>query len=326
MTRRGWLLFSALCLIWGIPYLLIRVAVGEFHPLVVAFGRTLIGGLLLLPIALRRGALRPLLRHWKVLVVYTVIEISGPWLLLGYAETRLTSSTAGLLIATVPLITAVLLAASGGERMTSRRTIGLVTGLAGVLVLVGLDIDLADFGAVAALAGTAVGYAVGPILISRHFRDVPATGVITASLLLAAVLYTPFLPAVWPTAASAAATWSVTGLGVICTAIGFLVFFALIAEAGPVRATVITYVNPAVALALGVAILNEPFTAGMAFGFPLVILGSILATTRDPRPATEPAAAAAAAADTPEGSDPAVAGAGTATTAPPGPEGAGQRE
>ena len=140
----------------------------------------------------------------------------------------------------------------------------------------------------AALAGTAVGYAVGPILISRHFRDVPATGVITASLLLAAVLYTPFLPAVWPTAASAAATWSVTGLGVICTAIGFLVFFALIAEAGPVRATVITYVNPAVALALGVAILNEPFTAGMAFGFPLVILGSILATTRDPRPATEP--------------------------------------
>ena len=117
MTRRGWLLFSALCLIWGIPYLLIRVAVGEFHPLVVAFGRTLIGGLLLLPIALRRGALRPLLRHWKVLVVYTVIEISGPWLLLGYAETRLTTSTAGLLIATVPLITAVLLAASGGERI-----------------------------------------------------------------------------------------------------------------------------------------------------------------------------------------------------------------
>ncbi len=291
MTRRGWLLFLALCVVWGVPYLLIKVAVTAFDPLFVAFGRTLLGGLLLLPIALKQRALRPVLRRWKVLLVYTLVEITGPWLLLGHAEQRLTSSTAGVLIAIVPLISALIIWGIGGERLSRRRTSGLVVGFGGVVTLVGLDIDLSNLTAVGMIVLTSIGYAIGPIIISRKLGDLPANGVITGSLLLAALIYAPFAAFVWPTSAPAQAVWSVVGLAVICTAGAFLLFFALIAEAGPARATVITYVNPAVAILLGVLILSEPLTIGMAIGFPLVILGSFLATSRtrsvpaDPAPA-----------------------------------------
>jgi drug/metabolite transporter (DMT)-like permease len=284
MTRRGWLLFAAMSVIWGIPYLLIKVAVTDVDPLVVALGRTLIGALLLLPIALYRRALGPVFRRWKVLLVYTVIEISGPWLLLGHAETRLNSSTAGLLLAVVPMIAAVILTATGHDRFDARRVIGLLVGFTGVAFLVGLDIHFDDLIAVGLVMLVAVGYAVGPIIITRRLSDLPPMGVVTASLIVAAVLYAPFTVLGGPVHLTADAAWSIAGLGVICTSVAFLVFFALIAEAGPARATVITYINPAVAITLGVLLLNEPFTAGMAIGFPLVILGSVLATARGRRP------------------------------------------
>jgi drug/metabolite transporter (DMT)-like permease len=280
MTNRGWALFLALGVIWGMPYLLIRIAVAEIDPLVVAFGRTLIGALLLLPIALYRHALAPAFRRWKPLLAFTLVEISGPWLLLGRAETRLNSSTAGLLIATVPLIAAVILARLGHERLHGRRLAGLVIGLAGVAALVGLDIHFSDYAAVAEIGLTSLGYAVGPIIISRKLSDVPPLGVVAGSLMIAVLLYAPFAPMLWPTHATSAAIASVVGLGVICTATAFLLFFALIAEAGPARATVITYVNPVVAIILGVLFLHEPLTLGMAIGFPLVIVGSILGTAR----------------------------------------------
>lgn len=280
MTRRGWLLFAALSLIWGVPYLLIKVAVTDVDPLVVAFGRTLIGALILLPVALYRRALVPVFRRWKVLLVYTVIEISGPWLLLGHAEIRLNSSTAGLLLAVVPMFAAVILTVMGHDRFDLRRIVGLLVGFAGVACLVGLDIHLDDLTAVGLVMLVAVGYAVGPIIINRRLADLPPIGVVTASLIVATVLYAPFTALSWPIGMTTEAAWSIAGLGVICTALAFLVFFALIAEAGPARATVITYINPAVAITLGVLLLNEPFTAGMAIGFPLVIVGSILATAR----------------------------------------------
>ncbi len=299
MTRRGWTLFIALSLIWGVPYLMIKVAVAEIDPVAVAFGRTFIAAILLLPIALRQQALRPVFVRWKWLLLYTVVEIVGPWWLLGHAETRLNSSTAGLLLAVVPLIAAVLLVLlpragnadhGQGDRLDARRMLGLGIGLAGVVALVGLDVQLDDLASVAAVMGTAIGYATGPIIINRKLADLPPMGVVTASLIVASVIFSPF--AVWlrPTHISAAAGWSVIGLAVICTAVAFLVFFALIAEAGPARATVITYINPAVAIILGVVILNEPFTVGMAIGFPLVIIGSVLATAkaRTRQPATDP--------------------------------------
>ena len=280
MTRRGWVLFGALSLIWGIPYLLIKIAVADVDPLIVAFGRTLVAAVLLLPIALYQRALIPVFRRWKLLLVYTVVEISGPWLLLGHAELTLNSSTAGLLLAVVPMIAAIILTATGHDRFDARRVLGLVIGFAGVGCLVGFDIQFGDLTAVGAVMLVAIGYAIGPIIINRRLSDLPPMGVITVSLIMATVLYAPFSVWLWPERITAPAAWSIVGLAVICTAAAFLVFFALIAEAGPARATVITYINPAVAITLGVLLLNEPFTLGMAIGFPLVIVGSILATAK----------------------------------------------
>jgi drug/metabolite transporter (DMT)-like permease len=280
MSKRGWILFIAIGLLWGMPYLLIRIAVGSVDPLIVAGSRTLIGALLLLPVALHRNALGAAFRNWKWLLAFTLIEISIPWVLLGHAETRLTSSTAGLLIAVVPLFAAIIVSRLGHERLESRRVLGLGLGFAGVALLVGLDIHFSDLGAVAATIVVALCYAIGPIIIDRKLKDVPALGVITASMILATLIYAPFAPFLWPAEVTAEAVWSVVGLGVLCTAVAFLVFFALIAEVGPARATVITYVNPAVAIVLGALVLSEPLTAGMMIGFPLVILGSYLGTTR----------------------------------------------
>ncbi|MBF6191920.1 DMT family transporter [Nocardia implantans] len=280
MTRRGWALFLAMGVIWGVPYAMIRVAVVDLDPIVVAFGRTLIGGLLLLPVALYTDALAPVFRRWRPLLLYTLVEITGPWLLIGYAETTLHSSTVGLLIAAVPLIAVVIVTALGHDRFDARRVAGLFVGFAGVAALVGLDVDLGNPAAIAAIGLTTVGYAVGPIVINRALADLPPLGVVTASLLLAAVIYAPFAGWLRPSHLTADAGWSVLGLAVVCTAVAFLFFFALIAEVGPARATVITYINPAVAILLGVTALGEPLTAGMAIGFPLVILGSVLGTAR----------------------------------------------
>jgi drug/metabolite transporter (DMT)-like permease len=280
MTRRGWVLFIALGVLWGMPYLLIRIAVSAVDPLVVAGSRTLIGALLLLPIAWHRKVLVAGFRRWQWLLAYTLIEMSIPWLLLGHAETRLNSSTAGLLLAIVPLFAALIVTKLGHEGLEPRRLLGLGIGFAGVALLVGIDIHFSDLPAVAATVGVALCYAVGPIIVDRKLSDVPAIGVVTASLIVATLLYAPFVPMVWPEDFPASAAWSVIGLGVLCTAAAFLVFFALIAEAGPARATVVTYVNPAVAIILGAMVLSEPVTLGMVIGFPLVIVGSVLGTSR----------------------------------------------
>jgi drug/metabolite transporter (DMT)-like permease len=289
MSKRGWILFLSLGVLWGMPYLLIRIAVQEIDPLVVAGTRTFLGALLLLPIALHRKELAPAFRHWKWLLAFTLIEMSVPWVLLGHAERHLTSSTAGLLIAVVPLFAAIIVSRLGHERLEPRRMFGLGVGFAGVALLVGLDIEFTDLLAVAATIVVSLCYAIGPIIIDRKLKDVPAIGVITASLILATLLYSPFMPMLWPAHFSAKAAWSVAGLGVLCTAGAFMVFFALIAEVGPARATVITYVNPAVALILGALVLNEHLTIGMAIGFPLVILGSYLGTMRVRRAEAAPA-------------------------------------
>jgi len=280
MTKRGWLLFIALGVLWGMPYLLIRIAVSAVDPLVVAGSRTLIGALLLLPIAWHRKVLLAGFRKWQWLLAYTLLEINIPWLLLGHAETRLNSSTAGLLLAVVPLFAALIVTRLGHESLEPRRLLGLGIGFAGVALLVGMDIHFSDLPAVAATMVVALCYAIGPIVVDRKLKDVPAIGVVTASLIVATLLYAPFAPMVWPEHIPASAAWSVVGLGVLCTATAFLVFFALIAEAGPARATVITYVNPAVAIVLGAVVLSEPLTLGMVIGFPLVIVGSVLGTSR----------------------------------------------
>lgn len=280
MSRRGWILFIALSVLWGIPYLLIRVAVDTLDPVVVAFARTAIGGLLLLPVALYRRELMVVLRRWRLIVLFAGVEIIGPWWLLPYAETRLDSSTAGLLVAGVPLVTAVILFAAGKERIGAARIIGLLIGLGGVAALVGFDIDLSDGWALLATLGVVTGYSVGAYMMGHMLQDLPPMGVITSSLLISATAYLPF--AIWlrPTNLVASAVWSVLGLAVLATAGGFLVMFALVAKAGAARATVVTYLNTVVAIVLGVVLLSEPLTTGILVGFPLVILGAVLATSK----------------------------------------------
>jgi drug/metabolite transporter (DMT)-like permease len=290
MTRRGALLFAAMCVIWGIPYLLIRVAVRELAPVTLVFLRTAIAALLLTPIAAFRGELRPLLRHWRPLLAYTAVEVAIPWVLLARAETKLTSSLTGLLIAAVPLVGALIVTLSGDrERLGGRRWLGLLVGIAGVAAIVGLNLGQVDVVALVEIGFVAVGYAVGPIILSRSMTDLPAYGVVAGSLLLTGIVYAPFAAASWPSRMpSPHVVESVLGLAIVCTALAFLVFFALIAEVGPVRATVITYINPAVAAVLGVTLLNEHLTRGMAIGFALVLTGCVLATGRGPEAIPEP--------------------------------------
>jgi drug/metabolite transporter (DMT)-like permease len=285
MTRRGWLLFAAMGLIWGIPYLLIKVAVGDLSPATLVFFRTFIGATLLLPIAALRGNLGPLRAHWKIVVVYTLIEVALPWFLLADAERRLSSSFTGLLVAAVPLVGAVLAWRTRTEyRLDRTRVAGLLIGFAGVAALLGLNMTGGDFGAVGEVAVVSVCYAVGPVIIIRRLSTVPAVGVVAASLGITALIYTPLgllqMPRHVP---STAVLSSVVGLGVVCTALAFVVFFALIAEVGPVRATVITYVNPAVAVGLGVVLLHEPLTAGVLLGFAMILVGSVVTNRPDPR-------------------------------------------
>ena len=290
MSRRGLVLFAAMSIIWGIPYLMLRVAVRELAPVTLVFLRSGLASLLLLPFVLTRGDLKPLVRHWRALLLYTAIEVTLPWFLLATAETKLSSSLTGLLLAAVPLVGAVVVAVTGDrERQGRRRWLGLLVGITGVAAIVGLDVGQVQVVPLLEIACVAVCYAIGPIIVARALWDAPALGVVVASLVLTAVVYAPLAAFRWPSSMpSAHVVESVVGLAVVCTALAFVLFFALIAEVGPVRATVITYVNPAVAAVVGVAFLDESITAGMLVGFALVIVGSIIATGRGPEPVPEP--------------------------------------
>ncbi|MEP6694892.1 MAG: DMT family transporter [Chloroflexota bacterium] len=282
MTRRGWILFAAMGLIWGIPYLFIKIAVSELTPASLVFLRTAIGAALLLPLAFARKDLRRLLPHWKWIVAYTFVEVAAPWFFLSDAERRISSSLSGLLIALVPSIGAMLAWATGSDdRLDLRRVAGLGLGFLGVAALVGLDVGAGDIAAVGEVALVALGYALGALIISRKLQGLPLFGVVAASLTLTLLAYAPVGIAQLPHALpSVQVIVAVAVLGVVCTALAFLLFFPLVAEVGAARATVITYVNPAVALALGVAFLGEPLTVGIVLGFILIVFGSVLATRR----------------------------------------------
>jgi drug/metabolite transporter (DMT)-like permease len=282
MTRRSWALFAAMCIIWGVPYLLIRVAVRDFSPGTLVFARTAIGGLILLPFAFASGGFRPVLHRWRPLVAFTAIELAVPWLMLSDAERVLSSSLSGLLVAGVPLVGVVVARLAGTDDRGGGwlRYLGLLSGLVGVVLLLGLDVGQARAGALVEMAAVAIGYAVAPVIMARRLADLPSIPVVAASLLLAAAGYLPYGVTHWPSSISAKVGWSVLTLGVVCTALAFVLFFALISAIGPARATVITYVNPAVAVLLGVTLLGEQFTLGIAIGFPLILFGSVLAARR----------------------------------------------
>ena len=303
MTRRGLILFVALSIAWGIPYLLIKVAVSELDPATVVFGRSALGALALLPLALLGRHILPVLRRWRPLLAYTAIEIIVPWYFLSSAEQKLPSSTAGLLIAAVPLVgVAVAFAMGRPEHLTKSNWFGIVLGMLGVAALVGLDVAGSDLVAVLEIAVVVVCYAIGPAILSRWMSDLPGVGVVTVSLAIAALVYIPVvsLTGGWPTEVpSLPVILSVVGLALICSAAAFLIMFALIREIGPMRMTTITYVNPAVAILAGVLVLGERITVWTIVGFVLVVSGAYLVTRRrsTPEAPPEPSAAPAIVAD-----------------------------
>ncbi len=293
MTKRGWLLFAVMSVIWGVPYLLIKVALEGMPAPFVVFSRTAIGALVLLPIALKRDLVRPALRHWRYLFAFAAIEIAGPWLLLGDAEQHMTSSLAGLLISSVPLIVAVIMWRLGDKSaVAGTHLLGLFVGMAGVAAIVGFNVGTVSVLRMGEVILVAVGYAVAPIIADRKLTEVPTLAVITISLASVALLYAPVAVFSHPhSMPKANAIASVVALGLVCTAAAFLLFFRLIAEVGPAKSSMITFVNPAVAVLGGLVFLGESIKIGIIVGAPLVLLGLVLSTRRKGAGAVEAAAA-----------------------------------
>lgn len=282
MSLRGWMLFAAMGVIWGIPYLLIKVAVDEVSVPVLVFARSAIGAVLLLPLALSREARTTIVRHWKPVVAFAVVELVAAWLLLADAERHLTSSLTGLLIAATPIIAAILDRVTGGEhRLDAVQVIGLAVGLAGVAALAAPGISGGSAWPVTEVLLVAACYATGPLIAARYLADVPGPGLTAATLGLAALLCLPLAVPAWPREVpSGHALAAIIALAVVCTALAFIVFFALIREVGPTKAPIITYVNPAVALAAGVVVLREPVTWWNLLGLGLILAGSVWATRK----------------------------------------------
>jgi drug/metabolite transporter (DMT)-like permease len=279
VSRRGWALFAAMGVIWGIPFLLIKVADGGVPVPVLVFARVFAGSVLLLPITMRRGRLRALRPHWRWLVAFAVVDVILPWLLLSDAERRLSSSLSGLLVAAAPVIgVAVARLAGDTEPLTSARWVGLLTGLGGVALLMRPGAP-GDIQPVLEVLGTALCYATGPVIADRKLAGTDSLGATAACLGLAALVYAPAAALTWPhVMPSALVLAALAGLALVCTALAYVLYFRLIAEAGAARATVVTYVNPAIAVALGVVVLGEPLTPLIAISFALILAGSVLAT------------------------------------------------
>jgi drug/metabolite transporter (DMT)-like permease len=283
MTRRAWLAFAAASLIWGVPYLFIEIAVRHgVTPPALAWGRVTLGALVLLALAARAGTLPSLRGRWRWLLAYAVAEIAVPFPMLAVGEQRVPSSLAAIMVASVPLIGALLaIRFDHAERPTPVRAVGLLLGFAGVIALVGLDVagHRGELLGIGAIMLTATGYAIGPMVVKHRLAGLDPRAAMGASLALASLLLAPVVALDPPhRVPTTGAIGAVIVLGLLCTAAGFVVFAILIGEAGTSRATVITYVNPVVAVALGVALLGERPGAGAVAGLLLILAGGWLST------------------------------------------------
>jgi drug/metabolite transporter (DMT)-like permease len=281
-------LFIAMSVIWGIPYLMIKIAVEGVSVPVLVLARTAVGAAVLLPLALSRETWTIIRNHWKALLAFAFFEIIAAWWLLSDAERHLTSSMTGLLIAASPIIAAVLDRFTGGERLGVKRILGLGIGIAGVALLAGPDLAGGSAWPIIEVLLVATCYAIAPLIAARHLSDVPTLPMTAVCLGFAALVYAAPAAATWPDEMpSARVLLALAGLAVICTALAFIVFFALIREVGAARALVFTYINPAVALAAGVIVLNEPLTPWNVAALALILAGCILATRRAEEPAPD---------------------------------------
>jgi drug/metabolite transporter (DMT)-like permease len=284
MTRKGWLLFVAVSVFWGIPYLFIKIAVRELDPAVIVFARATIAAAVLIPMAVHGKTLRQLFRHWPMLLLFSIIHMVGAFLLISYGEQHVSSSLSSLLVASMPLQVALLaLGFDKSERVNGSRLVGMLIGMVGLVVLLGFDVGGDGqqwLGAVFILLA-ATGYAIGALLLKhRPLIELPRVSVAAAECSITALILLPLSLSRLPnTIPSLQVIVSLLILGLICTALALPTFFALIAEVGASRGTVINYVSPAVSVLLGVMVLHEQLTIATAAGFLLIIGGSYLSTT-----------------------------------------------
>jgi drug/metabolite transporter (DMT)-like permease len=283
MTVRTLILFSILCVFWGIPYFFIKLALVDVSPVCVAWGRITLGALVLIPVAWHRGALRPALRYKGAIIAFAIAELVIPFSLIPVAEQWLTSSMAGVLVATAPLTIVVIAPLFGvHEAMSVRRLVGLIVGLLGVIVLLGFDSisGTAQWLGVACLVLAIIGYAAGPLVVQRYLKGVDEIGALAASLVVASIVLLPIALLTMPhTLPSALSLTSIGVLGLISTAGALLLYFYVIHAVGAARASVVAYISPAIAAVLGVTVLHEHFGVGIAVGLALILFGSALGSS-----------------------------------------------
>jgi drug/metabolite transporter (DMT)-like permease len=254
----------------------------------VIFSRVLIGALVLIPIAAYRKSLIPALKAWPWVLAYAALEMIGPWFLITESERVINSGLAGLLVATVPFFGLVIgYFYLGDKSLAHRNTLaGLVIGFAGVILLVGIDAfsgttSLVHVGMVILAA---LGYSVAPVVARRKMPNVSGVAINGLAMVVVAAVYAVPAFSNLPNELAAGPpidAWaSLLGLGVFCTSLAFVAFFRLLTEIDVARASLVTYMNMAVAVILGVILLGEPITTGILIGFPMVLVGSVLATRK----------------------------------------------
>lgn len=287
MSRKGLWLFIATGIGWGIPYIFIKIAVKDFTPEAIVFARTTIAALVLIPIAIKRNAILPALKKYWVVFVFACLEMAGPWWLINSAEHgHVSSGLAGLMISTTPFFAMALGYFYMGDRSAAhpKNMLGLVFGFIGIALLVGIDAFSSNLDVLWVLAciAAALGYAVAPAVATKNASDVPTVGILALAMATTSLLYAvpavlnPFEPGV--TSPRMESWVSLLILGVVCSALTFVLFFELMKEISYSRSSLITYLNTAVAILAGVIFAGEAFTLGMALGLPLVAVGSYLAS------------------------------------------------
>jgi drug/metabolite transporter (DMT)-like permease len=284
MTRRNWILFGLTGVLWGIPYLFIKIAVRDYSPAIVVCGRTLIGAAILIPLALKQGSLKQALKGIRYVIPYAIAEMVGPWILITSAEKKISSGLAGLLIATVPIWSTILTSLHGDKSVWQpRRLFGIVVGFIGIVALVGIESIRGTSNplAIGAVILSAILYAFATIRITRALPGVSGLAINGVAMAFTSIFYLPFAISEWPKGQiSHASTFSLIALGIFSTALAFALFFMVMDEIGPARASLVTYINTAVAVLLGVLLLSEPLTLGIVVGLPLVLVGSYFASKK----------------------------------------------
>ncbi len=285
MTRKSWILFGIVGFLWGIPYLLMKVAVADIPPPLIVAGRTLIGAAILIPIAIKKNTFKDAIKGIKYVIPYAVLEMVGPWILITSAEKEISSGLAGLLVATVPFFASIFSSLRGDHSVWQpKRIFGLVVGFLGIIALVGIEsiTGTSNPKAIAMVILAAIMYAYAVLMITTNLPGVDGIAINGVAMGLTCLFYTPIAIATWPSnPVSAEAIAALVVLGVFSTAIAFMLFFIVIVEIGVARGSLTTYVNTAVAVVLGILILDEPITLGIIVGLPMVLLGSFLASRRE---------------------------------------------